>query len=150
MSCPTVCSCGSRCDGPNGGDPFPGSGRYKDLGVHRGRDRDRHRRRFGEEPVEIEGTGAQLPRHRAGPFVVDVGDAHEAGAGQVGQMPGVVAAQRAHADHADRQRGGHAGTPRSDDSTKARKRSTSGSGGRSLRARSSACERFRSELKKSR
>ena len=65
-------------------------------------------------------------------------------------MPGVVLPQRAHPDDADRQPGRHAGTPRSLDSTKARKRSTSGNAGRSVRARSSACDRFRSELKKSR
>ena len=41
-------------------------------------------------------------------------------------------------------------TPRSLDSTNARNRSTSGNAGRSVRARSSACDRFRSELKKRR
>ena len=69
---------------------------------------------------------------------------------QQGQVPRVVPAERADADHAERQPRAHAGTPRSEDSTNARNRSTSGEAGRSLRARSSAWERLSSELKNSR
>ena len=65
-------------------------------------------------------------------------------------VTGVVPAARPDADHADRQARAHAGTPRSEDSTNARNRSTSGEAGRSLRARSSAWERLSSELKNSR
>ena len=76
--------------------------------------------------------------------------ADEPGLIEAGQVTRVMSSERSDPDHADRQPRDHAGTPRSDDSTKARNRSTSGEFGRSLRARSSACERLSSELKNSR
>ena len=83
---------------------------------------------------------------------VDVVDARPARApGEAAQKPRVVAAERADADHADRKR--RRVTPARlarDASMNARNCSTSGTAGSSLRARSSACDRFRSELKNSR
>ena len=72
--------------------------------------------------------------------------------GERGQVPRVVTAQRADADHADA--GGaprHAGTPRSEDSTRSRgtARPRAAAAARS-RARSMAWDKLSSELKKSR
>ena len=67
-----------------------------------------------------------------------------------GEVPGVMPPQRADADDADRQCRHQTGTPRWELETKSRNRSTSGSGGSSVRARSMAWERLSSELKKSR
>src|SRR6185312_1044412 len=66
------------------------------------------------------------------------------------QVARMMTPERTNADHADGKRPGHAGTPRCDDETNSRKRSTSAVTGRSVRARSRAWPRFRSELKQRR
>ena len=126
------------------------SARRPDLGVRRRRHRDRDRLHPIEQRVEIAGLGAQLAGDLAGAVMVDIGDPDQPGAVERGEVTRMMPAEGADSDHPDRQRRTHAGTPRSDDSTKSTNRSTSGSGGRSARARSSACDRLRSELKNSR
>ena len=96
----------------------------------------------------IESGRTQLRRDPGSPRGVDIVYPHQPDFLQQGEMPGMVLTESTHADNADRQCLPHAGTPRSLDSTNATKRSTSGKGGSSVRARSSACDRFRSELKR--
>ena len=119
--------------------------------VRRRGDRDGHGLDPGQQRVEVaEGGHPQLPGHLGGTRLVGVVHPDQLGVLEHRQVTGMVPAERPDADHADRQARGHAGTPRSEDSTNARNRSTSGEAGRSLRARSSAWERLSSELKNSR
>ncbi len=105
-----------------------------------------------EQHVQVgKRTGAELRRDLVGAARVGVVDAHQPHARQGGEMPGVVPAEGADADYADRK------WARSCRHASLRRlRRTRGSapprGPRAdrLRARSSACDRFRSELKKSR
>src|SRR6185295_1454511 len=94
-----------------------------------------------QQPVEVrEGGRAELVGHGARAAGVGVEHPDEAGFGQLREMPRVVPAQGADAHHADGQGRAHAGTPRSELSTNARKRSTSGDAGRSFPARWSPIE----------
>ena len=111
---------------------------------------DRHLLDPPQQAIQGAGFGIQLLRHGARATRVDIGDADQSCTLELRQVPRMVAAQGAYADHPDAEGSRHAGTPRSEDSTKSRKHSTSGRGGRSLRARSRACDNLRSELKKSR
>ncbi len=116
-----------------------------------GRHRDGHGLDPREQRVQVrEGGGPDLDGDGGRAGGIEVAHADELGFVERRQVAGMVPAQRADSHDADRQAAAHAGTPRSDDSTNARKRSTSGEAGRSLRARSSAWERLSSELKNSR
>ena len=121
------------------------------LRVYRCRDGDRDCLDPGQQVIHLhEGRRSQLSRDFRRATGVDVANPNQTNLVQPGQVPGMMLAQRSYADDANWKSWFHAGTPRSLDSTKARNRSTSGNGGRSLRARSIAWERLRSELKKSR
>ena len=78
-----------------------------------------------------EGCRAQLGCDLLRPGGVDVAHPYKVDLIQPGQMSGMVLAQCTDPDDPDRKAGGHAGTPRSLDSTKARNRSTSANGGSS-------------------
>ncbi len=124
-----------------------------DLRVDRSRDGDADRLDLVQQVIEIrKGHGAAPGRYLGRPGTVVIVDPHQMGVRKSGEVAGVMLTQGPDPDHSDGHPSGraHAGTPRPEDSTKAMKRSTSGSAGSSARARSSACPRFHSELKKSR
>ena len=98
----------------------------------------------------FEDAATDLCRHRRSACQIGIIDSDELGAVHRAEMPGVVASEGADSDDAHGESLHHAGTPRCDDETKSRKRATSGRSGRSVRARSRAWPRLKSELKKSR
>ena len=121
--------------------------RDSNSGVVRGRDRDRHRTHAAQERVKIgkppnSYCGFNLATARS----IDVIETDELDLLQMREMPGVVQAENADADNANRQSRGHAGTPRADCSRNERKRSTSSVCG-VVRSRSMAWETGTSALK---
>ena len=109
------------------------------LGVRGGGHRHGHRLGVGEQRVEI---GVEPHAAGAGDLAaagpVDVVHADQGGVLGPRQVARVVVPEGADADHADGKPGHQAGTPRWELETNSRKRSTSGSGGSSARARSTA------------
>src|SRR5690606_16786435 len=110
---------------------------------HHGADRTQQVRKI------LECTGADLICNCTSSIEVRIVDTDQLGAMLQGEVASVMTPKGAHTDHPDRHPI-HAGTPRCDEATKAMKCATSGRSGTSLRARSIAWPRFRSELKKRR